>query len=422
MKRYHIKDNGSPAICGAKPGNCPLNTGNGVSPRFHSEEEASHFFETTMKARLFPASPDRKSAVIGYHYGILSTIKGHMRNSDDGLEALDHYYYRSPVGQRELEEDVEWGRKFTPESNYAQEIFETVEESKKEKEYKDFSQIYNSSEVDEAIIQGQKIIESRTDDDLIRFLEREEEVDGDKRSKNELITRLALVKASSDWAKNLSTEEQFRISTLTGFSFTELQYSLGYSTEDGFESMIVEKNVGDLDFENYSDMEDLARAKTSIVRETVLEAFKKAPEFENPVMRYRGTSFEEVKDILGSDNGDDDQALVEKIKNNSLVGTYVSEDARMSKIPASASVFPSVGEGFSKSGEDLKNPRVIFAVSSRSMVSPVAQGKWGSEEGELFINPLKKYVIKRTELVAKDNSNNRVNQDIAVVFLDEIVE
>lgn len=69
MTVYHIKQDGTPGVCKAKPGNCPLG---GAGLHFDSVEQAEHVSQAIMEAKFGLAGESQPTMIVNPHESIVS--------------------------------------------------------------------------------------------------------------------------------------------------------------------------------------------------------------------------------------------------------------------------------------------------------------------------------------------------------------
>jgi hypothetical protein len=143
-------------------------------------------------------------------------------------------------------------------------------------------------------------------------------------------------------------------------------------------------------------IEEERRAYSERFVKTLREAFAHAPKLDKPAVIGRGTSIDEVKDLLGARDENDTKALIEGLIAGDYNGKVIDPNSRMAKIPLSASAHPVRAHSFGGSTHKkdyTEDPDVVITLKARSFASPVTVGAWGTAEYEVFTNPTATYRI-----------------------------
>ena len=218
----------------------------------------------------------------------------------------------------------------------------------------------------------------------------------------------ALVNYSHQWMDNLTTKQQESISHLTSDGFIFLQGSLYPDHHDFFRhpsySSIIDYDT--ISPDNISnDIMKKKREYSREITETVLDSFDNAPVLDNPVMSYRGTTIEELKDLIG-DNEISHQELYDRAVTGEFHNSEVSDDSRIMNIPVSSSAHSDTASSFGS--------EVLLEIQRHTITSPVNVSAWGPAETEILTNPLSSYTIK--DIYLKPSQENR---ELMVVQLEE---
>lgn len=92
MARFHLKDDGTPGVCSAKPGNCPKTEEDGSpSPHFESKEAAQEYFEKSMEGDAV-SKPEKK-----VEYSFLKDFKEREENFNRDFEGVPNRFYNADL-------------------------------------------------------------------------------------------------------------------------------------------------------------------------------------------------------------------------------------------------------------------------------------------------------------------------------------
>ena len=400
---YHIGKDGKPGKCSATSNeNCPY----GSSRHFNTVEEAQHFIINNLKEEYSILSSssrqknngDNISASISKDYAHLSLELNHMHNSSDIGNDLELLYYSSPQGQKELERRLGY-EPSDQDYLYIKEVLNSD----------DYTPIdYSFNKLEEVIEKGNNQYNyewSHTNNNEVNYSSDFTNMDQRKELKHSLINY------SYSWLKNLSTKEQDSISILTSNGFIFLQIAMkdkGYHDEES------NKLYNNYHFDNYIDKEyyyqknsnntDLAKkeilkAKREFahnIMNNTISAFNKAPQLDNPIVTYRGTNFDEIKEIIGKDSDISHEEIMTRITNGNYNDLLISKNSRIRNIPISSTIDPTIARRFSTTSSISTKeitPRVFIEIKRKTMTSPVNVSAWGTAEMEVLTNPLSEYKI-----------------------------
>lgn len=432
MANFHINNDDEIKRCSAKEGNCRF----GDVEHFASSKDAETFLEqkfentygslsTVSAKKKGRKEPDLVSADISKNYSHISILENHLHNAGDTGNDLELYYYNSPAGRQDLQYRI--GMDET--DRYAKDYLEirdkiddpdfdssAVELHMKNAEESIASKIQDGAAlVNNDFGQGYEILSAKTaendsHDDEIRHY---------------------LVDQSYKWYSQLSTDEQTAVGSLTSNSFLRLQYSLGYENKK-YPPNHVFKDYVDIDgiennaYDNGADPKEALnkefKKNADELKNNVMNSFKKAPLLSEPVMTYRGTSINEVRELLGVYDGeeydrykDDHIEPTNNLVNDLLSGKYngqsIDPKSRLRNIPVSTTVSPNRAKSFGQ-GE------VYLEIKRRTSTSPVLNGAWGSTEQEILSNPLNNYRI----VGAMETDHEFGKRKGVILQLEEIVE
>ena len=420
--KYHINpETGRPNICRAKI-KCDFDMR--AEEHFSTKEQAQAFIENkylnSKESNIFAgkkkehnehneltennAIPDTLSAEISRQYAHLALDHNHMHDSTDIGNDIELLYYSSPQGQLELQR-----RSGIIEINgFNDDKYEKIKEK---------LQTFNHDEMNYTIDNLEEKIKEGENSYNKEWLEENNDngnplVFSTKTFMTELKPlRHHLIEQSYTWLNKLTTEQQESISALTSDYFYILQIAnedKGITDEKSnelydnyvFNNYINEKEYYDKYSPDY-DMADkkILEAKRELahtLKTNVTNAFNNAPVLETPIMTYRGTTLDEIKEIVNLDSNSSDEELIDKLNNGVYNGVDINNNSRINNIPVSSSISPSRAERF---GDD-----VIIVIKRKTMTSPVNVSAWGTSELEVLTNPQSQYVIHSS---FHDTTNDR---------------
>jgi len=435
MAKFHINDSDEVKRCSAQDGNCRFgdvehyktvkDAEKGLEERL-SKNNVCGTLKKSAKTQTSKAieNIDTISANISKNYAHISILLDHLHNASDTGNVLELYYYNSPAGRQDLQSRI--GMDET--DSYAQRYIEIKEKI----DHPDF----NSSEVEKYLKNAEENVSSKIKDGAIL-------VNNDFGQADDILNsedyyhdndaqevRHYLVDQSYKWYSNLSTDEQTAIGSLTSNSFLRLQYSLGYENErypakSIFKDYVNIEEVQDNALKNGRDpkeaLKEAFKKNADDLKNNVMKSFDKAPLLEEPVVTYRGTTINEVRELLGIYDGeeyntyDKDHAeptnnIVNDLVNGKYDGNTVNSESRLKKIPVSTSISPNRARSFG-------NGDVFLEIKRKTSTSPVVNGAWGSAEQEMLSNPLSNYRI-----VGATETDNPYGECKGVILqLEEII-
>lgn len=402
MGKFHINDKDEVKPCKATVKKCKFGDKKHFSTAHEAEKELSKKFDNETIPTLSKIKSDTLSANISRKYSHLSIAFDHMHNSGNAGNDLEQYYYNSPAGRLELERRIGKGK-------YIDETYVKIKEIIDDPEFQPIDTKINEDKLQELIQKGY-------DGFSEKFGEKDNELDYEYRDIDPKTDEMrhALVEESHKWYVNLSTEQQEAISELTSSGFEKLQYAHGIKT-DSPANFIFDTDI-DIDefYETYDGndfKEELNRRFSSIgekYRKNVDEAFKHTPKLEKPIMTYRGTSLEEIKEIAGFDSETDDKQFTERILNGEFNNQNINEKSRLANLPISSTVSTNIAKRFGKG--------MYLEIKRHTSSSPVLNSAWGSYEQEFLTNPNSKYKI-----IEAVESKNKRDKGL-IIRIEEIVD
>lgn len=338
---------------------------------------------------------DTYSAQIAANYAHKCILEQHMHNGADVGNHLELYYYSSPQGRLELQRRMS-GSSIRKEY---QRIYDVINNNDIVNDRPITFSEEEKERIEHSIIQGKEMMSSG-------FSVPHEPHSMDRRRDNHI--HHALVNYSHQWMDNLTTKQQESISHLTSDGFIFLQGSLYPDHHDFFRhpsySSIIDYDT--ISPDNISnDIMKKKREYSREITETVLDSFDNAPILDNPVMSYRGTTIEELQDLIG-DNEISHQELYDRAVTGEFHNSEVSDDSRIMNIPVSSSAHSDTASSFGGG--------VLLEIQRHTITSPVNVSAWGPAETEILTNPLSSYTIK--DIYLKPSQENR---ELMVVQLEE---
>lgn len=405
MKKFHINNNDEIKPCKAKI-SCRFGTEKEHYATIkEAEESLAKKFNNQKTSTLTKYSPDTISSKTSSIYSHASIIFDHMHNGSDVGNELEIYYYNSPAGQLELNRRIGFEEKFNKEyveikniisnENNIVPIIELDQEYINLQISKGYNNLsYNFGENDHLLLS-------------------QEDLDAKKEKIVE--TRHALVHESEKWYKNLSTEQQEALSELTSSGFQKIQYAHGIKTERPA-NFIFNTDV-DIDhyYEEYEHPEkELKKEFDKIAQKynkDIQKSFKNVPQLEKPIMTYRGTNIDEIKEIIPNLNNDandllTDNEIIDKLINKEFNNEEINKESRLAKFPTSSTVSPNVAQRFGTG--------VFLEIKRTTSSSPVINSAWGSYEQEFLTNPNSIYKIVEAQEI------NRKGKRSVILRLEEI--
>lgn len=338
---------------------------------------------------------DKKSARISADYANRSILDNHMHNSIGVGNHLELYYYSSDQGRLELQRRID----NSPTMTEYQDILDIIN-------HPDFSRdglIEFSDEetqrIHEAIDNGTTMMEEGYSDPTTAY-------GRDRKERRDILH--ALADYSREWLSTLTTAQQEAISHITSSGFILLQGSIHDDDHEIFSHPAFTSLIP-LDVHDHEEIVQIKRDHANAMNELVIKAFENAPVADNPVISYRGTCVNEVKELVGVDNDVNVKEFVNDLVTGRWDHTPVSEHARIHHLPVSSSAHVDTALGFGYN--------VILEIKRSTITSPVNVSAWGPAEAELLTNPTSTYTINSAYM--KKDSNDR---DIIVVQIEEHVE
>ncbi len=367
--------------------------------------EAKKDFTQAEQEKSLKGSGDVESALTSRWYAHYSIFNKHMHNSNQTGSAAELIYYSSPQGKLELER-----RKKSAHNNTYANIEDQI----------------NSFEEKPVIELDEQQIASLASKGKEELDEVAKMKISDALSKENVYTpnvRHYLAEQSHKWLKTLSTEQQEAVSWLTSNGGSLILYAIGEGKPGSeylvFKNIVDEDAIYDKHF-NYEVAEAEIKATKDKIAADYLkkatDAFKNAPKFDKPLLVGRGTSLNEVKDLLGkASHGKTLTTMMNEIEKGNLNGVSVNSESRMRKIPLSASASLPRAGGFGNvlwDEDDRGEERdVVVVIKAKSATSPINVSAWGSSEYEVLTNPHSDYKI---------TGGHRLNDDKFIMYLEEV--
>lgn len=400
---YHINDQDEVKPCSARI-KCKF----GDVEHYASEKDAERGLEQRLgnpcgamkksKQKAVKKAPDTVSASISREYGHISVLTNHLHNSSDTGSLLEQYYYNSPAGRLELKRRIGINKKYN--DDYVR-IQEQIDAEDFKIDGVDTLMAEKKEHIENMVVQGREKVGKDFGDNHDKLLD----TCFNRESPDEMApVQHFLVEESSKWYSTLSTEEQEAIGHLTSNGFKKLQYHIGEIDK----SKNPKSHFGDvIDMDKilfsatgnddpYETMREESAKYAEKYHALVMSAMSKSVKLDEPVMTYRGTTMNEVLELLGQEKTDLDsyqddgieannRLIKSLVENNQFVGKEVHADSRLRKIPVSTTVSPEQAKRF---GEE-----VYLEIKRTTSSSPVNNGAWGSKEQEMLSNPLSNYKI-----------------------------
>lgn len=412
MSKFHINDNDEVKRCSAKSGNCRFgdvehyktikDAERGLEERLAQNNVCGSLKKATNRLKKTDRTvlPDTWSADISKNYAHISILENHLHNASGTGNVLELYYYNSPSGRQDLQSRIGMDETDSYAEDYI-EIRNKIDDPN-----------FNSSEVEEYLKNVEKTLPAKIQDGAVlvnnEFGQADEILKSDRynRDYESQEVRHYLVDQSYKWYSNLSTDEQTAVGSLTSNSFLRLQYSLGYESErypakSIFKDYVNIKEIRENALTNKKDPEEALKKEfkknADNLKNNVMKSFDKAPILDEPVVTYRGTTINEVRELLGIYDGEEydtykkehaepTNTIVNDLINGKYNGANIDSESRLKKIPVSTSVSPNEARSFGRGD-------VFLEIKRKTSTSPVLNGAWGSAEQEMLSNPLSNYKI-----------------------------
>lgn len=322
---------------------------------------------------------DSYSAQISATYAHRSILDHHMHNGSDVGNHLECYYYSSPQGRLELDRRMTGRRKPSPEY---EKIKKFINNHDVINDYPITFTPEESEKIRHDVNTGKKMMESD-------FSKPTTPYDTDRRDTREILH--ALSHYSQEWMSLLTTKQQESISHLTSNGFIFLQGSLYPDDHEIFSHPAFQSIINYEDYDHYPPVKaskekmKKKREYSQDLTDLVLSSFDNAPILDTPIMSYRGTDMDEIRDLVG-DTTSSHEEFREKVLSGNFKDSDVSENSRIMNIPISSSAHSDTGSGFGAG--------VVLEIKRQTITSPVNVSAWGPAEAEILTNPLSSYTIK----------------------------
>lgn len=410
MSSFHLTPDG-PKRCAVDTSN-PKSRGCQYGEHYTDDRAAWDRYEELMdessfglramrgESRKSELKPGEQSAQVSKAYAHWSIENDHLHNSSDIGSPQELFYYSTPQGRLELARRARGGDL----------RYRAIEEKLDSFQTDSFDSSVDEEEIATHVERAEQLLPRESS-----FIESKAQP-----PRRDPALRHYLVKQSHSWLARLSPEEQEALSHSTSNGFSLLQHAKGYPSEHAksvFRHLIDENAIYDthgLDFKAAeAEVEERKLQLSRNMLATVLSAFERAPRLDEPVVIARGTTPEELVDILGADPSSDKARLMDELELGKFNGAPTSGDSRLNNIPQSASLHGSVARSFSGESWDddsAENRRVIVTVKARTMASPVNVSAWGTAELEVYTNPLASHTVR---------GGRRVGDDLFVLELEE---
>lgn len=377
--RYHLTDDG-PKPCKAEKRPCPIG-GEHFEGAQAAEEAFAKTFENGGLVGLSNNADGKRSAEISRQYGHWSIVSDHLHNSSDLGSPAELIYYSTPQGRLELARRIR--------QNGREEHSKILERLDTEELPNSYG--LNEEAVKERVDAGRELLRTESKDFDFGWTQSHEDN-----------LRHFLVEESSKWMEKLTPEQQEAVSWTTSNGFLVAQYGIDVKHDHSWMSFqgLVDENAIHDELNDYDKaevrIEEERQAYATNFVKTLHEAFAHAPKLDEPVVIGRGTSIDEVKDLLGANGENDTKALIDGLIAGDYNGKVIDRNSRMAKIPLSASAHPMKAHSFGGATykkEYTEDPDVVITLKARSFASPVTVGAWGASEYEVFTNPTARYKI-----------------------------
>lgn len=329
---------------------------------------------------------DIESANISRVYTHHSILVDHLHNSSEVGNNEELVYYSSPQGRLELERRIN--------SAYSA-PYEAILEKIDNPETKLAPILIDEETVQQKIVLGIQELPTKYEHHI---------ADLDKTRTRETENNLShyLVEKSHAWLSSITTEEQEAISWMTSNGTVFALHGAGYENKDHpilwgkqvDEDAIYNKYPNWVDAEKEIDKQRKNYSKNFL--NTLNNAVKKAPVFPTPVVTARGTSFDEIRDLLGANDSQEPATkIMDKLEAGVYTGKNVSKNSRLKKLPLSTSINTHIAKRFgdSTTKEDGEVRDIMLLIKAKTAATPVNVSAWGSHEMEVFTNPHSNYKI-----------------------------
>ena len=377
--RYHLADDG-PKPCKAEKRPCPIG-GEHFEGAKAAEEAFAKTFESGGLAGLSNNADGKRSAEVSRQYGHWSIVSDHLHNSSDLGSPAELIYYSTPQGRLELARRIRQNGR----EEHSQ-ILERIDTEEIPDSYG-----LNEDAVKERVEAGRKLLRTES-----------QQFDSGWLQEHQDNLRHFLVEESSKWMEKLTPEQQEAVSWTTSNGFLVAQYAIDVKHDYSWMSFqgLVDENAIHDELNDYDKaearIEEERQAYSANFVKNLHEAFSHAPKLDEPAVIGRGTSIDEVKDLLGANGETDTKKLIDGLIAGDYNGKVIDPNSRMARIPLSASAHPSRAHSFGGATykkEYTEDPDVVITLKARSFASPVAVGAWGASEYEVFTNPTATYKI-----------------------------
>jgi len=379
--RYHLTPDG-PKPCSATKIACRY------GEHFENKKDAQGAFENDLSETvgfngLKSNTSGELAAEVSRAYAHWSIVNDHLHNASGTGNEAELIYYASAQGQLELAR--------RSRSKYNKEYL-AIADRIKNGEPKNFELTVDPDALEKSIAAGEAHL---LKDTSTFYLE-------DKAPRHNEELGHKLIELSHEWLKNLSPEQQEAVGWLTSNGFGMSQYALGIKNENAghyFDGIIDENAIYDKHGADYKTAEiEIEQAKNDYAENylsTVISAFEKVPRLKTPIVIARGTSIDELQDILGTDTTDT-KSLFDSIEKGKFLNKEAPKNSRIRRGPQSATAKLGTSSSFAKRlwGNKVNEDReIVLAIKTTSVPSPVNVSAWSTGEYEIFTNPLSSYRV-----------------------------
>lgn len=405
--KFHLSEDGIARKCVAEKEPCKLS-------HYATKDQAAKAYENKMQESTFNKQQKKEiiitkesvqSAIMSANYGHYSIVKNHLHNSINTGNEAELYYYSTAQGRLELNRRIAQN----PRREELHEIYAKINDVKFKPT--NITEQLDTQQIKESIEQGyENFHKQRGESDYLLI------ASSDNKSLNEKKAKHALADMSEKWNKRLSIEEQEAVSFATSNGFSTIQYAAGYkeihdvrislqkiSKADELESTLNPNNWEENDEIIEQHMKDHANKYLTDYK----NALNKAPTLSEPIMTYRGTTQNELKDILGVSKTANNNEVIENLKKGNYDGIMASSKSRLQTIPESATTHAGKSRSFGNN--------IVLEIAQKSGSSPTNISAWGANEHEMLTNPNSKYKIHGSRTLY-----DKRGEEIIILEIEEI--